>query len=469
MPTMKSSIPEKVVWRPQQGPQEAYVNCPYPLVGFGGARGGGKSNGILGKWAIKAESYGPAFNGVFFRKSLPQTDDLIEDAKSIYLKLGARWYEQKKMFKFEGGGRIRFRDLENDVDAEKYQGQNLTDCAVEEAGNYSDPSCIWKLFGALRSKTGVPTQLTLTWNPGGPGHWWIKEKFWDPAPGGMKKLYFDLPTGKRIPYIYIPSRVQDNKILLENDPDYIDRLHLVGNKELVRAWLEGDMEIHVGAYFDCFSAKHLIDPFPIPKHWPKYVGYDWGFKSPSCCVWGAVSSGKLDNGSECDIPKGAMVIYREYKVTETTNLDQARRIKELTGDEEPIMVADPSIFKTDGGMSIADQFRQESVIFRPADNHRISGWNEIRKRLSSEPPMLYFFNTLDYLRHSLPALPMCPRNNEDVDTTADDHGADALRYLCKQRALPSDYQETIKPDRMGAVKIARYIQEKRSASNKPQV
>ena len=61
--------------------------------------------------------------------------------------------------------------LEGVRDASKYQGQNLTDCAVEEAGNYDSPAAIDMLWGALRSGTGVPPQLLLTANPGGAVLW----------------------------------------------------------------------------------------------------------------------------------------------------------------------------------------------------------------------------------------------------------------------------------------------------------
>lgn len=33
---------EQIVWAPQAGPQEALVACPITLIGYGGARGGGK-------------------------------------------------------------------------------------------------------------------------------------------------------------------------------------------------------------------------------------------------------------------------------------------------------------------------------------------------------------------------------------------------------------------------------------------
>src|SRR5579859_3972386 len=112
-----------VAWAPQTGPQHALVMCPYPEILFGGARGGGKTDGILGKYGLKEKRWGEAFNAVFFRKEMPQQDDLIERAKSIYLPTGARYSEQKKQFAMPHGGRIRFRPLESIADAEKYQGQ----------------------------------------------------------------------------------------------------------------------------------------------------------------------------------------------------------------------------------------------------------------------------------------------------------------------------------------------------------
>lgn len=418
------NIDEHIVWAPQAGPQTMLIDCPITLVGYGGARGGGKTDGVLGKFAIKQEQLGKDFNAIFFRKELPQADDLIERAKQIYLPLKAHWQDQKKQFTFLNGGRLRFRPLANDSDAEKYQGQNLSDCAIEEAGNYADPSCIWKLFGALRGRGGG--QIILTFNPGGVGHHWLKEMFIKPAPKGKKILQKKLGNGKHFDYIYLPSRVHDNQILLANDPEYVDRLHMVGSPELVRAWLEGDFEIHEGSYFPEFSSKHIVSPFNVPQHWPRYLGYDWGYRSPFAAVWGAVSSGVDDAGNEVPYPKGAIVIYREMHGKGVDNQQQADRIASVSVGEDLVAVADPSIFSHDGGPSINDQFntvfaRYKHPSFRGADNDRISGWAQIRQRLVGKPPLLYIFATCPYLLETLPSLAIDKRRPEDADTTGADH------------------------------------------------
>jgi hypothetical protein len=340
-----------------------------------------------------------------------------------------------------------------------------SDCAIEEAGNYADPSCIWKLFGALRGKGGG--QVILTFNPGGVGHSWLKELFIKPAPKGMKVLRKDLPNGSGFDYIYIPSRVTDNQILLARDPEYINRLHMVGSPELVRAWLEGDFEIHEGSYFPEFSSKHIIAPFNVPKHWPRYLGYDWGYRSPFAAVWGAVSSGRDDRGNELPYPKGAIVIYREMWGKGVDNVEQANRIASVSVGEVPIAVADPSIFSHEGGPSINDQFtavfaKYKHPSFRAADNDRISGWSQIRQRLVSKPPLLYIFASCPYLLETLPSMSIDKRSPEDLDTTGNDHAVDALRYLCKARLIDSKWEQPQDVVGKGLVKLQSYISKVRS-------
>src|SRR5262249_9381662 len=153
-----------------------------------------------------------------------------------------------------------------------------------------------------------PVQLLLTANPGGPGQQWIKHRYIDPAPRGMKVLMRKLPTGREHRYIYIPSRVQDNRILMRADPGYIDRLHLVGSPELVRAWLEGDWSVIAGAFFPEFNFdQHVVRARTLPRYWQKFRSFDWGSARPFHVGWWAVSDGELP-----EFPRGALVMYREW-------------------------------------------------------------------------------------------------------------------------------------------------------------
>lgn len=370
-------------------------------------------------------------------------DDAIERSAEIYGPLGAKWSDQKKTWRFPWGGRLRFRPLERVEDAEKYQGQNLTDACVEEAGQYPDSRPIDRVNGVLRSAHGVPTQLLLTGNPGGPGQTWIKQRYIDPAPMGMKVLTRTLPNGKEHKYVYIPSRVQNNRILLQSDPDYINRLYLVGSQELVRAWLEGDWDAIEGAFFGEFSTqRHVIQPITLPKHWTRFRAMDWGSAKPFSVGWYAVSDGELPQ-----FPRGALIKYREWYGMQDgqpnvgvklTAEEVGKRIRELEkGEKIDYGVLDPAAFAEDGGPSIAQRI---GVIFRRADNKRVGhngamgGWDQLRERLKGEErPMIYFFSTCVHTIRTLPALQHDSSRAEDVDTDGEDHAADETRYACMSR------------------------------------
>ena len=239
-----------VVWQPQPGPQTWLLTCPVFETLFGGARGGGKSDGVLGEWAAHADMYGPDAIGLCVRRQRTQLVELIERSKRLYRPLGAIFHEQDKLWRFPNGARLRFAFLENDSDAENYQGHSYTRVYVEEMGTFPNPGPIFKLMATLSRNPNVPARFIATANPGGPGHLWIKKRYIDPAPLGLKVLHeeFEDPfTGKKLTKdrVFIPSRVIDNKYT--NTPEYIANLYLSGDEQLVQAWLIGDWNVMSGA------------------------------------------------------------------------------------------------------------------------------------------------------------------------------------------------------------------------------
>jgi hypothetical protein len=282
--------PLNVVWRPQAGPQTAYVDCPLSEVFFGGSRGGGKTDGVLGKWAIEEARYGPFFNARMFRQTTVSAEDAIERSKQIYGPLGGKFREDKSLWRMPNGGRVGFGHLESIDDANAQQGKNLSHAWVEEAGQYPSPEPIDRLFGALRSADGVRVQLTLTANPGGAGQHWIAKRYGlIPFPRRPQVVSRELPDGTLHKMAVIPSRITDNRLLLENDPAYVSRLQLVGSAALVKAWLEGDWSAIEGAFFPEWSMeRHVLAPFTIPDDWLRFRSADWGSAKPFSIGWWAV-------------------------------------------------------------------------------------------------------------------------------------------------------------------------------------
>jgi hypothetical protein len=415
-----------VLWRPQPGPQVALLTCDVFEVFFGGARGGGKTDGMLGEWASHAGRHGQHASGIMVRRSRTELTDTIERSRELYSRLGASFNETEKLWRFPGGARLRFAYLENDSDAETYQGHAYTRVYVEEVGNFPRPEPIMKMMATLRSANGVPVGFRATGNPGGPGHQWVRARYVDPAPLGYKVITDPETSLERV---YIPSRIGDNAQLLENDPSYINRLKASGSPELVRAWLEGDWTVVTGAFFPEFGLHHICAPLALPKHWV------------------AVSDGELQQ-----FPRGAIVNYREWygmppgrpnvglKLTAEEVADGILA-REDSGEKIDMSVIDPAAFTADGGPSHAERMSKRGVFFQRADNARIgklgaiAGWDLLRQRLKGEDdrPMIYFFSTCVDIIRTLPAMQHDEKRPEDVDTDAEDHAADSVRYACAAR------------------------------------
>lgn len=453
----------EALWEPQPGPQSLAVGAPF--VGellFGGARGGGKSDFLLGDF-LQDINLGPVWRGIIFRKSYPELEELLVRAKEIFGPHGANYSVSQKTFTFPSGATLKFRHLENEEDAGLYQGHQYTWIGWDELGNWANLNAYKKLKACLRSAHGVPNKrIRASANPGGIGHHAVKNYFIDMAPKGLQLIQSVDEDGHISTRMFIPSRVYDNKILMQNDPEYVSRLREIGSPELVKAWLEGDWNVITGAYFPEFSTdKHVLEPFAIPDHWMRFRSMDWGSTSPFAVLWHAVSDGWL-TPSGLYLPAGAVITYREFygcvpgKVNEGVRWPANRvgmRIAELERNEKIAYgVIDPSAFKWDGGPSHAERIATAGPHFRKADNNRIGGWDMVRERLCGQKelpgmghnggpaldpledtymvgtPMWYVFKTCVHLIRTLPALQHDITNPEDCDTDGEDHAPDALRY-----------------------------------------
>lgn len=450
------------IWEPQPGPQALAIGAPFvnELL-FGGARGGGKSDFLLGDF-LQDIGQGAIWRGIIFRHTYPQLDELITRAKEIFTPLGAHYKVSEKMFVFPSGATLKMRHLEKEQDADNYQGHQYTWIGWDELGNWANLNAYKKMKACLRSAQGaVHKRIRCSANPGGIGHHAVKNYYIDHAPKGLQLIQNVDEDGTVTSRMFIPSRVYDNKILLDNDPTYIANLRELGTPELVRAWLEGDWNVITGAYFPEFStAKHVLEPFQVPAYWNRFRSMDWGSSSPFSVLWHAVSDGFLTPSGNW-LPAGAVITYREFygcvpgKVNEGIKWPAnkvGKRIAEIEARANERMsygVIDPSAFKWDGGPSHAERLAEEGAYFRKADNNRIAGWDTIRARLCGvnegpvsdatvyDPlntadlvgiPMWYCFKTCQHLIRTLPALQHDINDPEDCDTDGEDHAPDALRY-----------------------------------------
>lgn len=438
---------------------------------YGGSAGGGKSHAMR-VIALYYAIHVPNIQIYLFRRLSEDLKKNHLDGSSGFVALLTELLIRKKVsinfatgvIQFWNGAKIHLCHCQHEKDVVKYQGVEINLLLIDELTHFSE--YIYKFLrgrvriGGLKKPTGlvgsVP-RIICGSNPGGIGHVFVKQSFIDILKPFEIKQMPDEEGGMLRQYI--PARLEDNPTMMENDPLYKNKLLGLGGA-LAKAMLEGDWDAIEGAYFDTFDKnKHILPRFDIPADWYKIRGFDWGYSKPFAVLWGAISDGSLVNigGKNISLPRGSLIIYKEYygwtgKANEGAKLhpkELARETRKAQGHEKMNdQVADPAIFDVSTGESIAEMMAQEAVKYRPADNKRVAGWQQIRTRLigSDGKPMLYIVEDCKSLIRTLPAMQYDKTKPEDLDTNMEDHLVDTLRYICMARPVTIDIKEqTLSP------------------------
>jgi len=444
------------VWAPQPGPQLMAAICPADIIFFGGSRGGGKTDAALGRQVAGAMKYGHKWSGLFLRKNFKHFKELRRRIDEMIINgLPAKRVggdQQTNTIKFDNGARILLTAIEREEQLEFFQGQSFTELSLEEATQFGFINeMIDKLKACLRSPHGVPCHMFLTGNPGGPGHNAVKQRFIIPNRAGGSPI----PDGDEMA-IFIPSNVDDNQVLCQNDPKYVNRLKSIKDPNLRAAWLVGDWDVVMGGFFDDVwdEPNNVVPRFSVPEHWPRLMGLDWGTAKPFSVGWYAVSGGDYIPELGYSLPRGSLIRYAEWygclqdqaNVGLRLNSDQVAqgilRMEYERGEDNLVFdrIADPSIFKVDDGPSIAEKFANAGVVLRRGDNRRIYGWDELRKLMAKKEqddgshwPMFYVTTNCEAFRRTVPVLERDEKEWDDLNTEGEDHVADETRYVVMSR------------------------------------
>ena len=443
-PNIREAIKDReVIFEPNEGPQTEFLAASEREVFYGGARGGGKSYAMLVdplRYCDKQKH-----RALLIRRTMPELRDLINHSQQLYPKAypGAKWREQEKEWKFPSGARIEFGYAENLTDALRYQGQSYTWIGIDELPQYPTEDIYNFLRSSLRSvDPEIPVYMRATGNPGNVGSLWVKNMFVDPAvPNTKFDIDIKTPTGiKKISRRFIPAKLEDNPYLMQTD-DYYAMLASLPEVQR-KQFLDGNWEAFEDSSFPEFNKDiHVIKPFDIPRNWMKFRACDWGYSSPACCLWIAVD---FDNN---------LFVYRELYTQKVTADMFARKVLDAEeGEYIRYGVLDSSTWARRGdiGPSIAETMILEGCRWRPSDRSprsRIAGKLEIHKRLRPDEetgyPSLFILDNCVNLVRTLPMLPTDKNNPEDVDTHAEDHAYDALRYGCMSRPIHPIRQDFI--------------------------
>jgi hypothetical protein len=437
---------------------------------YGGAAGGGKSDALV----IEAtrQVHIPYYKALIIRKTFPQLTELIEKSQRYYSVAfpKARYNEAKHTWTFPSGAKIVFGSMQHTKDKLNYQGKAYDFIAFDELTHFTYDEYIYLKSRNRPNGPGTRCYIRSTANPGGVGHGWVKERFITaakPMTTIWEKVKVNYPDGrieeKWASRVFVPSSVFDNKILLENDPDYLARLASMPEAEK-NALLYGDWDSFSGQYFAewrdspdiklCHEAgispedalkqrrfTHVIEPFDIPRGWNIMRSYDFGYNKPfSLQYWACDYDGVLYNFLEV------------YGCTQTPNegikwtpdeqfkylSDLERQHPWLKGRKIVDSVADPSIWDASRGDSTAERASKYGINFTPGDNERVAGWLMMRYYLQFDQngyPRMYFFNNCKAARRTIPLMLFSETHPEDLDSDLEDHVCDSIRYMAMSRPI----------------------------------
>jgi hypothetical protein len=313
----------------------------------------------------------------------------------------------------------------------------------------------------------IPLKVFSTCNPSGPGRLWVKKRFIDVAKAGElvenKIKVFNPKTQKE--EIITKTQIAIFGSYIENiylDPSYIAELHRLtsNNPNLRKAWLEGSWDGSSGGIFDDLwdSKVHIVSRFKIPSNWFIKRCFDFGNAHPFAVVWIAEANGEeviFENGAKITFPRGSLIVFSEYYGGEdiSTNVGLGLSPKEISENiilRENTMLsqgwiqsmpqpgsADNQIgnINTSDVETIKKRMEDCGVYWTPSDKSkgsRINGLNLMRDMLKcalkNEGRGLYFMRNCVNCLESIPYLPRDEDNQEDCDTSSNDHLYDALRY-----------------------------------------
>lgn len=492
----RKRLARDAVWKPQGKAQTAALAST--MVGevlMEGERGGGKTITLIMCFVSQVgRGWGANWRGVIFRQTHPALKDIIKQSKQwiplIYPD--AKFTHNDSTWTFAGGEQLTFSHFATPDDYWSWHGQEIPFIGWEELTSWFTSECYTMMLSCSRSSappnpvTGekMPRIVRSTTNPYGPGRLWVKERWLLPdmrnkiRTGIKDEANDDLKSRLAIHF-----KLEANKILMENDPEYRSsiRAAAAGNEAMRAAWLEGDWDISVGGMFDDLwdRAIHVVEPFYIPRSWRLERAFDYGFSKPYSIGIYAISDGTPYRDAQGNLnPSVNGDVYRVAELygwngkanhgCEETSGQIAEKLKELEelhrihGYVQP-GPADLNIFARDRGPTMHEDFLKLGVGFKKATKDpgsRKRGWQIIRERLRAALPRyrnpdgrivsykrkslidaeavllpreekaIFFFGD-DRNFHMLRTLVGAPRDDtdmDDVDTDYEDHALDELRY-----------------------------------------
>jgi phage terminase large subunit len=425
-------------------------------IGYGGARGGGKSHWMLSQLGADDCQRAPGLKCLLLRKVGKANLEHFEDLRRrLFGRLPHEFSAFRGILTFANGSRIIAGHFQNDRDVDAYLGLEYDVIGIEEATTLTSRKFQDITTCCRSSRPGWRPRIYSTTNPGGVGHAWYRKRFIDPW---QRRLESDTR--------FIAARVTDNRW---NNPEYIRVLQGLSGWQR-RAWMDGDWDIAAGQYFTNFRRDvHVLEDFDDSRAVEWFAALDYGHVHYTVCLLGCRDGDGntyvVDEHAErLWLPQRHAMAIRAMLARHRVNAERGMR----SAESRPLQIADlkrivagADVFsRQSDGTTIAAQYARHGINLRPANTDRINGWAEVMQGLgevAAPPanssgrdgldtdggvrPTLFIHKRCGRLIETLPALQHDPNRPEDVlKVDADEEGvggddcADCLRYLVASKA-----------------------------------
>lgn len=412
---------EPIVYDPTKIPwQLEFLRDKSPIILLEGSAGGGKSRAAGEKLHAYLLKY-PKATGLMIRKtreSMINSTVLFMEHQVIGPDPQVMHRADKHRFDYANDSMAVYGGMKDEGQREAIrsigQDGSLDFVWMEEAVKFEEDD-FNEVLARMRGKAAPWRQIVISTNPGSPHHWIYKRLI----TGGEAKVY--------------RSRAAQNPF---NPDDYLDTLAKIGGTLGLRLregkWVQAEGVI----YNEYDESVHLIEPFPIPPDWKRFLAVDFGYEHAFVCQWWAEDH------------DGRLYRYREIYMTHRIVSEHAKQIREImTANRESIPYAVCDHDAEDRATLEAGGIRT-----KPADKAVSPGIQEVIQRLKragdGKPRLFLMRNALVEVDPWLIEnnLPTCTEEEitlyswqrgtagpKDAPRKENDHGADALRYLTQDR------------------------------------
>jgi hypothetical protein len=249
---------------------------------YGGQAGGGKTWLLVGELTRRIDN--PDFRAVIFRRTSPQImggGGIWDEANKLYRPLGARMREGQSLdATFPSGAVVEFCHLQLEKNKFDHQGKQYAAICFDEVTHFTETQFFY-LVSRNRSSSGIKPYIRATCNPDAGSwvaafiDWWIDPESGLPIPersGVLRYFYREENDGDDqifwadskeeiialkphlspddiMSVTFVPASLDDNQILLQNDPSYKSKLLSLPRVERMRL-LGGNWKIQEGAIID---------------------------------------------------------------------------------------------------------------------------------------------------------------------------------------------------------------------------